>query len=299
MLNVGPALIASSTGDWDTYALYKESVGHVASALQLFDDLSDIEEDKSLGQMNFFSCRDVQAPTLREKIMCASKHASRLLRLAIEGVDRIAAPDHISHLTALLTRYDAALSRFDTWNNSIGQVLELLGDEAAATTDACFPDTGDSSLEWTPFVKVTESIPAPDGLGHFNEFRNSRYCAFVRHCKTRSEAFRTLKHIAFRRIDYQSTIPWRDKQRLKNELLGEHWDCVELCPSEARLVDNSNMYHLWCLPPGTLWPVGWFTRVVSKGDSQEPWSDGTEPPDIRAFSTVEEMMQCAAENSFG
>jgi len=43
---------------------------------------------------------------------------------------------------------------------------------------------------------------------------------------------------------------WRDLQRVKNDLVGEEWEGVELYPSESRLVDPSNRFYLWCCPPG-------------------------------------------------
>ena len=43
---------------------------------------------------------------------------------------------------------------------------------------------------------------------------------------------------------------WRDFQQLKNFLLGDEWEAVELYPAESRLVDPSNRFYLWCFPPG-------------------------------------------------
>jgi hypothetical protein len=44
--------------------------------------------------------------------------------------------------------------------------------------------------------------------------------------------------------------PWRDLQRIKNELFGEARFAVQVCPPQARLVDEADMYHLWIMPPG-------------------------------------------------
>jgi hypothetical protein len=52
--------------------------------------------------------------------------------------------------------------------------------------------------------------------------------------------------------------PWQDFQRIKNELVGEEREAVELYPAESRLIDTSNAWHLWCPPEGTEWPFGWF-----------------------------------------
>lgn len=43
---------------------------------------------------------------------------------------------------------------------------------------------------------------------------------------------------------------WRDFQQVKNDVCGEEWEGLELYPSESRLVDPSNRFYLWCVPPG-------------------------------------------------
>ena len=39
---------------------------------------------------------------------------------------------------------------------------------------------------------------------------------------------------------------WQDLQRIKNDLLGERWAAVEVYPPQDRVVDEANLYHLWC-----------------------------------------------------
>jgi hypothetical protein len=41
---------------------------------------------------------------------------------------------------------------------------------------------------------------------------------------------------------------WRDMQRIKNDLLGEQWAAVEVYPPQSLVVDDANIYHLWCTP---------------------------------------------------
>jgi hypothetical protein len=48
---------------------------------------------------------------------------------------------------------------------------------------------------------------------------------------------------------------WQHLQRIKNDLLGEEWEGVELYPQQSRLCDEANLYHLWCRP--TAFNVGW------------------------------------------
>lgn len=44
--------------------------------------------------------------------------------------------------------------------------------------------------------------------------------------------------------------PWRDLQRIKNELFGAERFAVQVCPPESRLIDQADMYHLWVMPEG-------------------------------------------------
>jgi hypothetical protein len=57
---------------------------------------------------------------------------------------------------------------------------------------------------------------------------------------------------------------WRHFQRIKNELLGDECEAIELYPAESRLVDTTNKYHLWgTTDPNFRFPVGWTEREVS------------------------------------
>jgi hypothetical protein len=41
---------------------------------------------------------------------------------------------------------------------------------------------------------------------------------------------------------------WREFQRIKNDVVGEEWEALELYPAESRLLDPSNYYILWACP---------------------------------------------------
>lgn len=52
-------------------------------------------------------------------------------------------------------------------------------------------------------------------------------------------------HLNIRRVDGAAILrDWRHFQRIKNELLGEECEAVELYPAESRLSDEANKYHL-------------------------------------------------------
>lgn len=65
-------------------------------------------------------------------------------------------------------------------------------------------------------------------------------------------------HLNIRRRDGAVMLhDWRQMQLIKNQLVGEECEAVELYPAESRLMDEANKYHLWCLAvPGTHFPFG-------------------------------------------
>jgi hypothetical protein len=74
----------------------------------------------------------------------------------------------------------------------------------------------------------------------------------------------TIEHLSIKRLDRQPDIPWRDLQRLKNEVAGEDVEAIEIYPAESRLVDTANQRWLWCFPPGFVIPRGFNSgRMVS------------------------------------
>lgn len=94
-------------------------------------------------------------------------------------------------------------------------------------------------------------------------------------------------HLSIKRYDRAPIRNWRHFQQMKNEICGETAEAVELYPSEARIADNANQYHLWVMPPGVNVGLGWPEGMVAdpSGDApgyseqsnagrQEPWEDG-------------------------
>lgn len=67
-----------------------------------------------------------------------------------------------------------------------------------------------------------------------------------------------------------SVFDWRHLQEIKNMVLGEEWEAVELFPQESRLKDPSNARYLWAvkgrLPFGL--PGGRF--VIDSGEGMAP-----------------------------
>lgn len=95
-----------------------------------------------------------------------------------------------------------------------------------------------------------------------------------------------MSHLSIKRFDKAAVRDWRDFQRIKNDVLGPEWEAAELYPAESRLVDAANQYHLWCAPPGRIFPFGFRERVVCEHDTdpesnsrQRNWAPGETPAD--------------------
>lgn len=119
---------------------------------------------------------------------------------------------------------------------------------------------------WTPFVElhtVTQNggPEQPVSVSGFQKaFMNNRYLVLVRRAEN-AQPFGHVWHLSIRRNDRGAARDWRDFQRIKNELVGEETEAVEIFPAESRLVDESNQYHLWCFPAYRL-PFGFDVRSV-------------------------------------
>lgn len=115
------------------------------------------------------------------------------------------------------------------------------------------------------------------GLGEL--YVNSRYQVMVRRQPAKEAAAPDLVHLSIKRRDNEPARDWRDLQRIKNELLGQEVEAVELYPAESRRVDTANQYHLWAIDDPTFrWPFGFGERFVSGGPppgggAQRPLND--------------------------
>lgn len=64
---------------------------------------------------------------------------------------------------------------------------------------------------------------------------------------------------------------WRHFQRIKNEIIGEEHEGVELYPAESRLVDTANKFHLFVhTDPNFRFPFGWREREVAYEPGDTP-----------------------------
>lgn len=95
------------------------------------------------------------------------------------------------------------------------------------------------------------------GAGWFGEldraFTNGKYAVVGR--KIHVPAWGEIIHICIRNTG-NTDIPWKEKQKIKNELFGPERVAIEVFPAESDLVDAANMYHLWVMPKGFKLPFG-------------------------------------------
>ena len=54
-------------------------------------------------------------------------------------------------------------------------------------------------------------------------------------------------YLSIKRIDQEPICSWRDVQEIKNQIVGPDNDGFMLYPSERRVVDTANQYHLFVL----------------------------------------------------
>lgn len=129
-------------------------------------------------------------------------------------------------------------------------------------------------MRWTSFEQAM--YPA-NALPHWIEdrekkdrklFLNSIYQVEMQEIQCPPPFGRTI-YLSFKTKDKQPRHDWREMQRIKNELVGAEVEAMELYPSEERLVDTSNQYHLYCFPeldfPGRVFPFGFKDRMVVEG----------------------------------
>ena len=74
-----------------------------------------------------------------------------------------------------------------------------------------------------------------------------------------------ITHLSIKRLDKEPIHDWRKLQQIKNMILGKDVEAVELYPNEERLVDSANQYHLWALPAGLCFPLGFTDKYVTDG----------------------------------
>ena len=123
-------------------------------------------------------------------------------------------------------------------------------------------------LTWQMLVK-----PRQDGLpvmtkGQAKKFlrtvfnqevwQNSVYTATVNR-KMNEKFGAEMAEIAITRRDKDAVHDWRHFQQIKNDLVGEDCEAIEIYPNEKRLMDTANTYWLYAFPKEYILPFGFMT----------------------------------------
>jgi len=83
---------------------------------------------------------------------------------------------------------------------------------------------------------------------------------------------RPVIQLSIRRHDNKPIdLPWRDKQAIKNQLVGEKYEGVELYPAESRRQETkSNQYHLWVIADDKFRFTDWIGWKADRNVATDP-----------------------------
>lgn len=102
--------------------------------------------------------------------------------------------------------------------------------------------------DWGAWRKTPVPDGIPGGTGWCREIReawaNNLYAVLIR--TFIDERGEQVIHLAIRTAS-QLEPPWRDMQRIKNEICGEEATAVQAMPPASELIDEADMYHMWVL----------------------------------------------------
>jgi hypothetical protein len=76
----------------------------------------------------------------------------------------------------------------------------------------------------------------------------------------------TAARYSIRRHDWKPVSDWRDKQTIKNQIVGPEWEAAELYPAESRVQDEGNWFHLWVMPRGGRYSFGFIEQETERSD---------------------------------
>jgi hypothetical protein len=115
---------------------------------------------------------------------------------------------------------------------------------------------------------------------HDEVWVNDRYQVVVRFLPSNDpdlpQGREGMMHLSIHRFDRRRLRDWRHLQQMKNEIAGEDRWAVEVFPSEDKLVDTSNEYHLWVLPEGESLPFAFNDGIVTSDEQVERFNEARE-----------------------
>ena len=153
---------------------------------------------------------------------------------------------------------------------------------------------------------VKQGFSEADTLAMIEEARtaetwmNNTFVATVVDAPIWQEGWPAMKQCSIRRVDRKTIHDWRQLQRVKADIFGEHAEAVELYPSAARVVDTANSCHLFVLPEGSMFPFGWAAGLQSdeeiiEGQQRPGALDGIDGSDLTA-DEIEALVRSVPED---
>lgn len=130
--------------------------------------------------------------------------------------------------------------------------------------------------EWREAQPVNRLTREPAQLEPDERFvTNGLYNVHIVEVEQLSDEAPPVTWLSICRIDRKTVRDWRDLQRIKNELVGEECEAVEIYPAESRLVDTSNQFHLWVMSDSRFrFPWGFDERMVTTPEETAELSPG-------------------------
>lgn len=83
-------------------------------------------------------------------------------------------------------------------------------------------------------------------------------------------AWGEILHLLVREHNASADVPWRDLQRIKDDLVEPERTAVQVFPARADLVDQANLYHLWVLPQAMTLPFGLHLKDWGQSEAAAP-----------------------------
>lgn len=149
------------------------------------------------------------------------------------------------------------------------------------------PKRKNAYQQWTKFIydeQATKSyrsrIDAKESQVFYSEiFTNKSHCVIVTPMSIKHQMDGWVS-LSVKRHDRKAECDWRIFQRIKNDLVGEKREAVQLFPSMDRVLDTANQYFLWVAPKNYIFGIGQVDQEVSDenyaekvGSVQRPFAD--------------------------
>lgn len=102
--------------------------------------------------------------------------------------------------------------------------------------------------------------------------------------------------LSVQRLDGSPLVPYRDRMRIKDELVGPECEGIELLPARSHALPSMNGCALWVVDdPAFRFPFGFPRRYVSDqvllpGVVQEPWKPEERPADCLSEEGLRELL---------